>query len=493
VGGRRPAAVAALLAGVILVSSCGPIWKGRSSGGAKKGSGLLVLGVAGDPITLDPALVDTDDSLRIAAQIFETLVSVSPGGSLASGLAKSWSGSVDGLSWTFNLQPGVRFHDDTAFDAKALCFNFDRWLKLKGPRLSDISLFKSCAVKDAATAVLHLTRPSASFLAGLAVPAFAMVSPAAVARYGPEFGLKHPVGTGPFKFESFVPNDKVVVVRNDSYWARKAKLANVVFKPIPDRDARRRALETGEIAGYEDVPQADVPSLQAAGAQIVPRPPLNVSYLGMNQARAPLDNVKVREAVAYALETKIKEFIPSSVTGWTADVATYDHDIAKAKALLAGAKLEAPSVELSYPVDRVVSATTIKANLETAGFKVVAKPLAAPDFTQYRDSGKAQLYLSEVSSSVADPDAFLRPLFGGRTPAWGFDNPAIFRAIDAARAEPDPARRMKLYQQANKIIMDFLPGVPYAQTPTLVALSPRVHGFLPTPSPFETFSTVTIS
>src|SRR5207302_7391532 len=123
VGGRRPALVAVLLASALLISSCGRIWRNPSSSGNKKGTGLLVLGVAADPTTLDPALIDRDDSLRIAAQIFETLVTVSPGGSLAPGLAKSWAGSADALSWTFNLQPGVRFHDDTAFDAKALCFN----------------------------------------------------------------------------------------------------------------------------------------------------------------------------------------------------------------------------------------------------------------------------------------------------------------------------------------------------------------------------------
>ncbi|MEA2535162.1 MAG: peptide/nickel transport system substrate-binding protein, partial [Actinomycetota bacterium] len=194
--------VAGVVVLALVATACGGSKKKTSTGatGATSGKqgGILVFGSSADPVTLDGAYVSDGESLRVIDQVFETLVTTKLGGTeVAPKLAKTWNASSDGLAWTFNLETGVKFHDGTAFDAKAVCFNFDRWYNFKGLQQSPSvsyywstvfggfkthedkdapteSLYASCDAKDTNTAVIHLTKPSASFLAGLAVPAFSI-------------------------------------------------------------------------------------------------------------------------------------------------------------------------------------------------------------------------------------------------------------------------------------------------------------------------------
>jgi peptide/nickel transport system substrate-binding protein len=253
--------------------------------------GTLVFGTASDPVVLDGALVSDGESLRPIDQIFETLVSLKPGTTeLEPGLAESWEISDDGLQYTFTLREGVTFHDGEPFNAEAVCVNFNRWYNFTGsfqnPSASyywqtvfggfaetdpdsgapEESLFKSCEATDERTVVLNLTKASSAILGALSLSSFSIASPKALEEFGADegtvddegvfrptgtFGTEHPIGTGPFKFESWTRNDRLVLVRNDDYWGDKAKLDSVIFRPIPDNAARLQALQTGEIQGYD--------------------------------------------------------------------------------------------------------------------------------------------------------------------------------------------------------------------------------------------------
>src|SRR5262245_51466438 len=203
--------------------------------------GTLVFGTASDPVVLDGALVSDGESLRAIDQIYETLVSLKPGTTeLEPGLAKSWEISDDGLTYTFELQEGVKFHDGTPFNAEAVCANFDRWYNFEGsfqnPSASYYwqtvfggfaktdpksgapaeSYFDSCTAVDEGTVELKLTKPSSAILGALSLSSFSMASPKALEEYGANegtvddegvfrptgtFGTEHPIGTGPFKFD----------------------------------------------------------------------------------------------------------------------------------------------------------------------------------------------------------------------------------------------------------------------------------------------------
>lgn len=541
----RVLALVALLA--LVAAACGEEKVPRG----KKG-GTLVFGAAADPVTLDGAYVSDGESARVIDQIFDTLVTTELGGTaIRASLAKSWKASGDGLSWTFDLRTGVKFHDGTAFNAAAVCFNFERWYNFKGVQQSPSvsyywttvfggfktresqdapaeSLYKSCEAKGDSTAIVGLTKPSSSFLAGLALFAFSIASPDALAKYEADkvtgtgdapkfegtFGNLHPVGTGAFKFESWALNDKLVIVRNDDYWGEKALLDKVIFRPIADAPARRQALEAGDIQGYDFVDPGDIAALRSAGFQVLERPAFNVGYVGFNQAKPPLNNLKIRQAIAHALNREAlvkakyppgaevaKQFMPPQLFGYSAAVPVYPYDLPKAKQLITESGVTSPSLEFWYPTgvsrpympDPVANFQAFKSDLEKAGFKVIAK--AAPWRPTYLDtvqSGGAQMYLIGWTGDFGDPDNFVGTFFQSKQPAWGFDNSDIFAKLDAAERETDQARRTKLYQEANDLIMAFLPGVPYVHTKPALAFAKNVRGYVPSPVSLEPFSIVSL-
>ena len=510
--------------------------------------GTLVFGTSSDPVVLDGAFVSDGESLRAIDQIFETLVTTEDGGTaIEPALAKEWTASDDGLVWTFTLQDGVLFHDGTPLNGEAVCFNFDRWYNFTGVAQSAAvsyywstvfggfsdgatpSLYGGCEAPDDATAVITLTSASAAFLSGLAVSSFAIASPEALTTYeadkvgGTEdaptfegtFGTEHPIGTGPFKFESWEPGDKLTLVRNDEYWGTKAILDSVILKPIADGPARRTALENGEIDGYDLVDPGDVQALTDAGFQILNRPAFNVGYVGFNQAKAPFDNPKIREAIAYALNRQAlvdakypegaevaTQFQPPLVFGWSADVPQYNYDPEKAKALIAESGATDLEIEFYYPSDvsrpympdPTANFEAFKADLEAVGFTVI--PKTAPWRSGYLDdvdAGNAEMYLLGWTGDYGDPDNFVGTFFRTPQPAWGFDNQEIFDALTTARDTADLAERTKLYEAANTLIMEFLPGVPYVHTQPALAFAPNVKGYIPSPVSLESFALVSLS
>jgi peptide/nickel transport system substrate-binding protein len=542
----RALVVSAALA--LAVTACGE-QKGTEggTGGQAQQGGTVVFAASADPVSLDPAFVSDGESIRITNQIYEGLVRTKAGSAdIEPSLAKSWTASPDKKSFTFELQQGVKFHDGTPFNAEAVCFNFDRWYNFKGLLQSESvsyywgsffggfsdkkkpSLYQSCEAQDEDTVTINLTSSSASFVAALSQSAFSMSSPDALRKYdadkvsgtadAPKFegtyGFEHPTGTGAFKFQSFTPNDKVVLVRNDDYWGPKATLDQVIFRTIADLAARRQALEAGEIQGYDNVDPNDVEALRA-NYQVLQRPAFNVAYVGFNQKKKPLDNPKIRQAIAHALNREAliqakyppgsevaHEFMPPEVRGYNENVVKYDYDVDRAKQLIAESGVSNPTLEFWYPTDvsrpympdPVANFQAFKADLEKAGFKVVPKSAPwSPDYLNAVQSGVAPVYLIGWTGDFGDPDNFVGVFFQQPKPEWGFDNQEIFSALTAAENEVDEQKRVQLYQQANQTIMEFLPGVPYAHSGPFVALAKNVQGYVPSPVTTELFATVKLA
>jgi peptide/nickel transport system substrate-binding protein len=547
----------AVLALALAAAGCGGGGgeKKKSEGG--KGGGTLVFGTSSDPIALDGALVADGESLRAIAQIYETLVTLKPGSTeLEPRLATSWDASPDGKTYTFHLRKGVKFHDGTPFNAEAVCFNYDRWFNFKGSFQngdasyyyqtvfggfkqnepgSDLgeSLYKSCQAKDENTAVITLTKPSAPFISATTLQAFSIASPTALKTYKADegkvdsegtfkptgtFATKHPIGTGPFKFDTWVRGDRLVMVRNETYWGSKAKLDKLIFRPVPDPAAQLQALQSGEIQGFDLVAPEDISTIESdQNLKILDRPAFNVGYVGINQAKPPMDKLAVRQAVAYGLDRKqvvnsfyagrgnvAKEFMPPVIEGYAEDVKTYEYNPAKAKQLLQSAGVTLPlKVDFWYPakVSRPYmpepkrNYEAFAASLEKSGFKVVPHTALwdTGAYANATDNGKAQLYLLGWTADYGDADNFLGIFFQTPQKAWGFKNEQIFSLLDKAEAETDEAKRVSLYKQANGIIMDFLPGVPYVHTKPALAFQKNVNGYVPNPTSLEYFTNVTVS
>jgi peptide/nickel transport system substrate-binding protein len=530
----------------------------EASGGAE--GGTLVFAGASDPVALDGALVSDGESLRVITQIFETLVALKPGTTEPEpGLAESWSANDDGTVWTFKIREGVKFHDGETLDAEAVCFNFDRWYNFKGPLQNpgatyywqvvfggfstynkdsgapEDSLYKSCSATDATTAVLTLTKPSATFIPALSQQSFSIASPKALTEFKADegttdadgvfsptgtFATEHPIGTGPFKFDSWVRNDRITLSRYDDYWGDKAKIDTLIIRPIADNAARLQALQTGEIQGYDLVEPQDIATIEGdSNLQIIDRPAFNVAYVGFNIAKKPTDDIKVREAIAYGLDRQAvvdnfysgravvaTQFMPPEVVGYADDVPTYTYDPEKAKQILTDAGYTLPvALEFWYPTD--VSRPympdpkrnfeAFAASLNKSGFKVTAKSAPwNPDYLGRADEGNAgNLRMLGWTGDYGDADNFIGTFFQSPQKAWGTTtNPLtdIEKLLNDAEIETEESKREELYQEANRQIMTQLPGVPYAHSKPALAFRANIKGYVASPTTNELFSTVTI-
>jgi peptide/nickel transport system substrate-binding protein len=515
---------------------------------------LLYAG-ASDPTYLDPTLVSDGESFRVTAQIMESLVSLKPGSTVIQpGLASKY-GSKNGKDWTFTLRKGVKFHDGTAFNAAAVCYNFNRqynytgafqdasatyyWQTVFGGFKKNnagstlgASLYKGCTARGKYTAIIHLTKRSSSFLPALVISSFAIQSPTAIKKYGGNDGelrngvfkptgtyaFSHPTGTGPFKFESWKIGESVVLTRFAGYWGKKPKLARIIIRPIANNTARVQALQTGEVYGADLIQPQDVPTIKNNNnLKLVNRPSFNVAYVGFHQgAGSPMNDLKVRQAAAYGLDRAgvvgsfyagraqvAIEFQPPTLFGWTNKVPKYPFDAAKARTLLNSSSCHVPcKVDFWYPTgvsrpympDPKRNFEAFAASLEKAGFNVV--PHSAPwrpDYVAKVNEGSAgDINMIGWTGDFGDPDNFLGTFFRSYRPSFGFRNAAIFSILQKAAAEPNFAKRVALYKQANVMIMKYLPAVPYAHSTPALGFQKRVSGYVASPVGTDPFASVAV-
>jgi peptide/nickel transport system substrate-binding protein len=522
-----------------------------TAGGASRALPTFVIAGAADPTYLDPALVSDGESFRVTEQIFEGLVSLKPGSTLVRpGLAVKW-GSKNGKDWTFNLRHGVKFQDNTPFNAAAVCANFNRQYNFRGPFQDSTanyywqavfygykhndssslskSLYKGCTAKGKYTAVIHLSTKSSSFLSALVISAFSIQSPTAMKKYGANKGelrngtfyptgtyaFSHPTGTGPFKFKSWSVGQKVELVRNEKYWGKKPRIGRVIVQPISNNTARVQALQSGEINGADLIQPQDVGTIKKnKNLKLLNRPSFNVAYVTINSSHAPFNKLAVRQAVAYGLDRAgvvksfyagraqvAQEFMPPQLFGWTSKVPKYPYNPEKAKSLLRGAGLTLPvTVDFWYPTNISrpymprpdLNFQAFSASLEKSGFKVVSHSAPwRPDYVKKVNDGTAgDLNMIGWTGDFGDPDNFVGTFFKVYHPQFGFHNAGIFNILAKASAETNLKKRIALYQKANIMIMKFLPGVPYAHSQPALGMQKKVKGYVPSPVGTDPFAGV---
>ena len=550
---RRVALIGLSGALAVSLSACAESKRDEGAGGGS--GGTMIFGAAGNPKLFDPIFNDEGETFRITRQICDTLIQNKPGtADLEPSLAEKWEPSNDGKTWTFSLKQGVKFSDGTPMDATAVCYNFDRWFNMKGAAAqsqmiyyADVfggfaknesdeygdPVYKSCEAKDPATAVLNLNKAKGAFPAAFTLPSFAIQSPAAMKQYNAdtvtqsgdsftysEYANKHPVGTGPFKFESWDQGKgEITLVKNDTSPSATAKLDKLIFKVIPDENARKQALKAGDIQGYDYPAPADYGLLRNDGEQVLVRPPFNVLYLGINQsgpAGDKLKDVRVRQALAYCInrEQFVKsklpegsevatEFVPKTISGYTDDVTKYPYNPEKAKQLLQQAGAQNLTLKFYYPTEVTRPYmpnpadvfTAFSEDLKNIGIKI--EPVAKPWNGGYKDDvqkfGKQDLHLLGWTGDYNDAGNFVGTFFGRKKPEFGFDYPPLFQALSNADASPPGDAHAKAYQDVNKQIMDYLPAIPISYGPPAIVVGPKVKGLVASPLTDERFNTVAVN
>jgi len=527
--------------------------QGNQPGTGKTG-GTLIFGAAGNPKNFDPIFNDDGESFRPIRQVYDTLIQNKPGtADLAPALATKWEPSDEGKTWTFSLREGVKFHDGTAFNADAVCFNFDRWFNMKGEAAQSQMIYygdtfegfaknegdatgkpvyKDCQAKDAKTAVLHLNSAKGAFPAAFTLTSFSISSPEALKKYNAdavtksgdsftygEYASAHPVGTGPFKFVSFDRGKGEITLEKFADSWDKAKLDKIIFKIIPDENARKQSLKSGEIDAYDYPAAADYAALKSAGIKVLIRPSFNILYLGINQsgpAGAKLKDIRVRQALAYGLnrdqfvKSKLpegsevaNEFVPKAVSGYTDDVTKYNYDPEKAKQLLAQAGATGMTLKFYYPTEVTRPYMPNPADVYTALSEDMKKiginvqPVAEPWNGGYKDDvqkfGKQDVHLLGWTGDYNDAGNFVGTFFGRKKTEFGFENQQLFDALAAADASPAGNAHATAYQGVNKQIMDYLPAIPISYGPPAIVVGPKVKGLVASPLTDERFNTVTVS
>lgn len=544
---------AALTAGVLAVTLTACAESERddgAQGGAGGTGGTLVFGVPGEPAHFDPLFAQDGETFRPARQIYDTLVTYEQGSAeLAPGLATEWTPNAEGTEWTFTLREGVTFHDGTEFDAAAVCANFERWHNLPSAAAQSQAIYYSdtfggyannqidgvgetiyagCEATAPDTAVLRLNQATGAFPAAFGLTSLSMQSPAAMEQYGAdevqqsgeaftfsEYATAHPTGTGPFRFEAFDrTGGTITLVRNDDYWGEPAKLERLIFRIIPDENARQQELQAGTIDGYDFPPPAQWQGLKDAGNQLLVRPPFNILYLGINQAGNPaLQDVRVRQAIAHALDrealvrTQMPEgaevatqFKPETVDGYNAGIEPIAYDPERAKALLAEAGQSNLTLDFYYPTDVTRPYmpnptnifTALAENLRQVGITVnaVAQPWNGGYLDSVTVNGTHDLHLLGWTGDYNDAGNFVGTFFGRPKPEFGFDNPALFEALAAADATVGEQAHAAAYEQVTEQIMEYLPAVPISHSPPALVVREGVDGLVPSPLTDERFFTV---
>ncbi len=491
---------------------------------AEKAGGTLIWGRGGDSVSLDPALTDDGESAKVNASIFEGLVRFQDGSTeVEPALAVSWETSDHGKLWTFHLRKGVVFHDGTAFDAEAVVFSFLRQIDTNHPCYrkdfangSTFEYVKSVEAAGPFTVKIFLEKFYAPFLYNLAEPTAApIISPAALKKWGDEFE-KHPVGTGPFRFEKWIPGDRIILTKNSDYWGKPPYLDGVVFKTFVHNKSRLLALTTAAIHGMDGLdPEMVKKILQNKELQTEIITGLNVCYLAMNTEKSPFDQVKVRHAVNYAINKPnlVKLFyqdmaipaknpIPPVVWGYNDDIEDYAYNPEKAKELLKEAGYEkgfdttlwAMPVPRPYMPEPDKIARAVKANLAAVGINA---QIVTHDWRTYlaeTSAGKHDMCLSGAVAGNGDPYNFLYVLLDKDNAVKPqAENIAFFRheglheLLVKAQQLTEKAERARLYYTAQEIIHEQAPWVPLAYTRQVIAHRQNVHGIVQHPTGFLRF------
>ncbi|HET9501849.1 MAG TPA: ABC transporter substrate-binding protein [Marmoricola sp.] len=306
---RAIAAATGLVTVMAGVAACGS----DDSGAAAAAGGTLTFALDSSPDNLDPNSSSSSVNAEVMRQVYDSLVHRTKDGDYEPWLATSWEVSKDGKVYTFELRDDVKFHDGTPFDAKAVCFNFDRITDPKTQSKSAISAlgdtYKACKVTGDHEVELTLTQPTFDWLSGLSQVWTGIESPAAIKKYGDQV-VTHPVGTGPFKFVKMQLNQQVVLAKNADYrWNPEgakhqgpAELDQLVLKVIPESTTRFRSVGV-DIDAAESIAPQDVNAAKANSALTVDTVPVvGTPYqLFLNTTHAPWDDVEARKAVRSAM------------------------------------------------------------------------------------------------------------------------------------------------------------------------------------------------
>ncbi|MGB2551966.1 ABC transporter substrate-binding protein [Campylobacter sp. MOP51] len=493
-----------------------------------KYGGTLVFGRSGDATAMDPAHTTDGESIFVTDNIFDNLVQFKYGSTeIEPALAKSWDVSADGLEYTFYLREGVYFAPTKFFKKKVeftaddVVFSFKRqfdkshpFAKVGGAYEYWINMDMDNIVKDVVkvdkyTVKFLLKKPEAPFLANIAMDFAGILSKEyaeELMKNGKAEDLNRlPVGTGPFVFEKWIKDDRVILTANKEYWGGRPYLDRVILRVIPNASVRTAELKTGQIQILEQPNPAEVKDLtKDPNVKLIEKEGMNVGYLAMNTNREMFKDLRVRQAINHAVNKKAivdavyEGFgkvayapIPPNLWSFNDNITKYEYDVEKAKALLKEAGYEngfevtlyAMPVSRPYIPDGRKVGEAIQSDLAKVGIKA---KIVSYDWVTYLDKTKNlehDMCLLGWTGDNGDPDNFLNILLtshAANVPAQNYaawKNPEFDKLVAKAKETSDVNERTKLYQEAQEVFAKDVPWVTLANSVNVVPVAKFVEGF----------------
>ena len=475
---------------------------GQGTAGAPRDS--LTLALDSNPTTLDPRLATDAVSNRLTQLLYLQLVRADPRGDFVPDLAERWE-FPDDRTVVFTLRRGVRFLHGGEVTAADVRYTFDsmRDPSLRSPFAGSLEPIARIETPDPHRVVFRLKAPYAPFLSAVAVG----IVPQDLAAAGHDLA-HNPVGAGPFRFVRWVPHDRVELAANPDYFEGPPSLARLVCRVIPDATTRLLELQRGGVdLLVGGIPPEAFPRLSALpNVTVLEADSNSVSYLGFNLEDPALKDVRVRRAIAHAVDRRAivdgllggravlaTGLLPPGHWAYTPDVARYGYDPAEARRLLAeaaGPERGGRPLRLTYKIPTMELSRSIgEALQEQLAALDVRLDLRSYEWgTFYADIKNQNFQLYALSwIGIIDPDIYYYAFHTASLPPRGanrnrYRNPEADRLLDLGRTTLDREARRAVYRRVQQIVAEDLPVIPLWHGRILAAHRPHVRGFRLSPA-----------
>lgn len=479
-----------------------------------KEGGTLVVARLSDATSLDPHFItDIPSANVIYEKVYETLVVPDKNMEPQPLLATEWK-QLDDVTWEFKLQEGVTFHDGAPFNAEAVKMNFERLLDpdTASPQAGKLEMIQEIKAVDDTTVQFKLKYPYAPLLSILAGNEGSIISPKAISEQEEKLG-QHPVGTGPFIFESWQPGQEIVISKNKEYWGEQPKLDKVVFRVVPEDATRLAMIETGEAQVTDQVPVTEIERINASNTMELYRTEgLAVEYLAFNVKKEPFNDVRVRKAIAHAIEvdsiikgvynsvgTKANTTMSPKVFGYDSEIKEYNYDINESKRLLKEAGIDGLEITLttSDRKERINMAEVIQSQLKGIGINVKIQVLEYGAYIDVTAKGEHQVAISGWGNATGDGDYNQYNLFHSKSQGAAgnssfYANSEVDRLIELSRKESDREKRKELYSKSQEIEREEVPYFPIRNYEHLAVYGKNVQGLWLNPANYLMLNDVTV-
>jgi peptide/nickel transport system substrate-binding protein len=461
-------------------------------------AGNLIAAIAGEPDQLDPQKTSSYFSFEVLENVFDTLVEPDENLEMQPALAESWTVSPDQLTWTFRLRDGVTWHDGSPFTADDVVYSYRRIIDEKLSNVDKFSAVTDVTAPDPSTVVVRVKEPTPNLLTNLG----GFKGMAIVSRRNVESGeiATRPMGTGPFSFASQRSGDSITLAANPNYWGGAPKIPGVTYRFISEPSTALSALQAGEVDWTDSIPAQRVEQLRNDDSiHLAVTPSNDYWYFALNQARAPWNDVRVRRAIAYAIDRDAIVQATSYGTAvanqlaipegnpWYVRYDQYRYDLDEAKRLLDESGVRPTALDMlvtsEYP-ETVTAAQVVADNLAPLGITVNIRTVDMATWLDEQNTGNFDMLMMGWLGNI-DPDDFYYAQHhtGGSNNAQKFSDPEVDRLLDAGRVETARDARADDYAKAAVQIADqvsyiylYNPSVIQGWTPDLTGYEARRDG-----------------